>query len=384
MRESVNAAIVAGEEPRAPTRGPGLILRIPGGKARRLIETNGHLTPAGAHFYERTAREPPTAGIDPTAAPTRQGARLLIKLLNGKTSAVRTWDGVQRRWRFTRLGLKYYAESQDSYVVTFPVHAVLIRTNASQFEDNTVLKSTATSLGEIRLKTLMPDAEQLAEVKRLTEEYLAGLPVDDEGRKILIEGGGSQTTMTLDPNRQLEYNREEILIQPDGSLTVSAVLHRPLRAGMPWCFGLRGVCPEAFDETDDGCVPHQLAALLQRTSPGLREGDLDHCFDEIYGGLYGADSEENPYLLERDDGSVERRCWRTAGVTAAMIIRFAEIHYMAAHVLWGGDQDSFICPRRRHNVRVSVDQKRSCLFCARSPDQGGHCKNADDEAKDET
>ena len=77
-------------------------------------------------------------------------------------------------------------------------------------------------------------------------------------------------------------------------------------------------------------MPHQLAALLQRTSPSLREGDLDYCFDEIYGDPYGADSEENPCLLEREDGSVERRGWKEAGVTAAMTMRFAEIHHMAA------------------------------------------------------
>ncbi len=116
---------------------------------------------------------------------------MLIKLLNGKTFAVRIWDGVQRRWRFIRLGLKNYAESQDSNVVTFPVQAVAIRIDVSRFEEDTVLKSTATRLGEIKLRTPMPDAEQLAEVKRLTGAYLAGRPVDDEGRKILIKGGGA-------------------------------------------------------------------------------------------------------------------------------------------------------------------------------------------------
>ena len=104
------------------------------------------------------------------------------------------------------------------------------------------------------------------------------------------------------------------------------MLHRPLRAAKPWCFGLRGVCPEAFNETDNICVPHQLAALLKRTSPGLWEDDLDYCFDEIYGELYGTDSEENPCLLEQEDGTVERHGWKEAGVTAAMIMRFAEMH----------------------------------------------------------
>ena len=108
-------------------------------------------------------------------------------------------------------------------------------------------------------------------------------------------------------------------------MTVSAVLHRPRRAARSWCFGPRGVCPEAFDETD-GCVPYQLAAMLQRTSPGLRASDLDSHFDEIYQQLYGHDDlQENTYLLELEDGTVERRGWKDAGVTAAMVPRFAEL-----------------------------------------------------------
>ena len=93
------------------------------------------------------------------------------------------------------------------------------------------------------------------------------------------------------------------------------------------------MCPEAFDETD-GCVPYQLAAMLQRASPGLRAGDLDSHFDEIYQQLYGRDDlEENPDLLELEDGTVERRGWKEAGVTAAMVLCFAESYNIAAHVL---------------------------------------------------
>jgi hypothetical protein len=136
----------------------------------------------------------------------------------------------------------------------------------------------------IKLPTLMSDEDQLAEVRRQTDAFIAGLPLDDEGRKVIVEGGGSTAHYTLDTSRAIEYNREEIIVNPDGSLTVSAVLHRPLRAARSWCFGMRGVCPEAFDETEGGgsCVPHQLASMLQRTSPGLRAADLDSHFDEIY------------------------------------------------------------------------------------------------------
>ncbi len=102
------------------------------------------------------------------------------------------------------------------------------------------------------------------EVKRLTEQSLTTLPPDDEGRQLLVEGGGSQIHMTLAKTRGMEHDNEEIHIRQDGNMTVCAVLHRPLRAVRPWTFGLRGVCPAAYDESEGGCVLHQLTAVLQK------------------------------------------------------------------------------------------------------------------------
>ena len=76
----------------------------------------------------------------------------------------------------------------------------------------------------------MPDAEQLAEVRRQTAEFLASLDTDDEGETVLIEGGGSEAHITLDKDGEIQYNKETISIQPDGGLMVSAMLRRPLRA----------------------------------------------------------------------------------------------------------------------------------------------------------
>ena len=102
----VRDALAAGEDARAPKRGAGLVLSIPGGQPTRIIDASGRLTPGGRYFYEKREVEPPQAGIDRTAAPTLNGSRLVIKLLNGRTSTVRSWDGIDRRWRFTALGKK--------------------------------------------------------------------------------------------------------------------------------------------------------------------------------------------------------------------------------------------------------------------------------------
>ena len=85
--------------------------------------------------------------------------------------------------------------------------------------------------------------------------------------------------------------------------------------------------------------------MLQRTSPGLRASDLDSHFGEIYQQVYGHDDfEDNPYLLELEDGTVERRGWKEAGVTAAMALRFAEFYNIAAHELWGNTKIASFTP----------------------------------------
>ncbi len=85
----IDAAIAANEEPHAPKGGRGLLLNIPGKRARRLVDIAGKLTPAGTYFYETAAREAPTHGFDAKQEPTRKGSRLHIKMLDGATATAR-------------------------------------------------------------------------------------------------------------------------------------------------------------------------------------------------------------------------------------------------------------------------------------------------------
>jgi hypothetical protein len=70
--------------------------------------------------------------------------------------------------------------------------------------------------------------------------------------------------LTRDAARSVEHHKEEIRIQQDRTLTVSAVLRRSLKAARPCTFGFRGVSPAACDMTVGKCVPHQLTAVLQK------------------------------------------------------------------------------------------------------------------------
>jgi hypothetical protein len=125
-------------------------------------------------------------------------------------------------------------------------------------------------------------------------------------------------------------------VQPEGGVSVSAVMHRPLRGAKPWSFDFRGICPGAYEETKGNCMAHQLGAVLQRTLPletalTMRGGsELEYHFDQIFEELYPLELEYNPYVSD-----AERRSWREVGVTCAMILVFSRMLCISVHILWG-------------------------------------------------
>ena len=88
-----DAAIAAGNVARAPKRGGGLLLDIPASRPRRLVNDDGRLRAEGHYYYETVGQEAPHAGFEWKQEQTRKGPKFQIKLLNGKTSAVRGLRG---------------------------------------------------------------------------------------------------------------------------------------------------------------------------------------------------------------------------------------------------------------------------------------------------
>ena len=120
---------------RAPQqKARGLLLSIPGKRPRRLMDLAGNLTDAGTYYYEKAAREAPTHGFDKKQEPTRRGARVHIKMLDGTTAAAKTWDNINGQWKFTKLGKRFYKDSTDTYLVTFPIHSTLLRNNGTKWK----------------------------------------------------------------------------------------------------------------------------------------------------------------------------------------------------------------------------------------------------------
>jgi hypothetical protein len=58
---------------------------------------------------------------------------------------------------------------------------------------------------------------------------------------------------------------------------------------------------------------------------------MDWLFDEICDKLYSPGAENNQYELEAEDGSMERKGWREAGIATAMVMKFADCHRLSVH-----------------------------------------------------
>ena len=98
----ITAALTAGAEPKAPKGGRGLILRAPGNKHRKLIDTSGNLTSSGKWYYEALGTAAPVLDGWGINEPVKRGNTESIKLTTGGTVRLRSWDPVKGDWVFYR------------------------------------------------------------------------------------------------------------------------------------------------------------------------------------------------------------------------------------------------------------------------------------------
>ena len=131
VKISMDAAIEAGIQPKAPRSGIGLMLKV-GLKNRTLVNKSG-ITPIGKYYYSNIGIEAPKT-FDFQQDAIRRGRSKYIILLDGTQKRVSQWDNIKNEWKFTKLGIKFFAKAVDRYVVEYPVRILLSRINGSIFQ----------------------------------------------------------------------------------------------------------------------------------------------------------------------------------------------------------------------------------------------------------
>ena len=128
---AVTSAISAGSEPYNPKRARGLLLGVPGGRPRRLIDASGALMDIGAFYYDRIGQEAPGLDSFGNAATVRTRNSETVKLVDGRQVLLRTWDPVKLTWKFTQTGRAYYKDKVTRYTVRFPTRELKTHKNDS-------------------------------------------------------------------------------------------------------------------------------------------------------------------------------------------------------------------------------------------------------------
>ena len=76
-KQDLNAAVEAGNAPKASAGGVGLSVAIPGKRASRLlVNRNGQVTAAGSYYFDQSGREAPQNGFDYNQQPVRAGSAM--------------------------------------------------------------------------------------------------------------------------------------------------------------------------------------------------------------------------------------------------------------------------------------------------------------------
>ena len=315
VKSAIDQAIQQGAQPTAPRAGVGLVLRTPTGRYRTLVDKKG-LTSAGKYYYQKTGL--PNPGIfDYNQDAVRKGRSQFIKIMDGSTKKVSTWDPNAREWKHTALGKQFFSKSVDRYTILWPVSIQLTRKNGSIYERIDWLPSTATSLGEIEVPRALTEQAQRAKVASIEAAWRANQEMIGDRRALVV----GYESATLDTSRQIQYNK----LSMGSSGFAEAVMHRNLREGKPWAFhGMEGVSEDAYEQTEGRCVSYQLSKHLKfkgGVAPWSQEKIAEMLWnitEEIYEG-----DEDNP----PEQG---------IGYSAAAITQLCKDLQIPVHIKWNG------------------------------------------------
>ncbi len=254
-RDQILESIAAQNVLHVPRSGLGLILT--NGRRRKVLYNNaGQLTAAGEFYYaQHGAAERPTGNFDFMQQPVRKGRSHMITTLDGTQRAISIFDPVGKVFKPTILGRAFYKHKTVRFTMLLPATVDLVRKNGSVFSrQGDYLPSTGCGLGELEVSAALDETQQRAEAMRLTTAWLDAQP-NISGQVILLAG---YETFRLDREKPVQYNK----ISWNVSGEPTAILHRPLTAGVPWMYPIPGACPESDEDTNETCVPHQLSRYI--------------------------------------------------------------------------------------------------------------------------
>ena len=295
MQAFLQTAFDNGAVPRQTASG-ALIVRS-ANRYRTLVNRDGQQTPAGARWETITNTTLPQEAFDTEQQPQRTGNTEYIRV-RGQDRATRSYDPVSNKWKYTRLGLRFYRNRQVQWVVKVPSKHTGKRSNGQPYSRDAYFPVEAPIALRATLSQAQRDARIRAEVTRL---FPSGLLAEFSEERVMI-----------DNTRPWSIN--EMITEPGAGEPETTVLERPLgmKPSVSTLLFPEHLCEAAWDSTPDRlCVARQIAAL--RSQP----------FEEV--------------CCELDQVATElgEEEWRLHGATSKLIFAYAKRNELGACCLHG-------------------------------------------------
>ena len=332
QEKAVDEAINSGNVPKPNKRTTGrIMLPLQGKKYVTLVGNDGRATKIGQYYYKKVGQSPPKSGFDSKQKTIKKGGSEYIKMYGSdKPRLVRAWNPGQGDFRYTQLGRAYFADGHQEVLASIPV-LIKGHNKRTQLEYERKGNLWHTTLGiELKLPITLSRSDMERRIKETVLKALPDGPIfQDSDESYRVDSGGRWTysTLTTQPGE-------------GGKLVIDATLDRPLQASAPlrydFFYDSEGMMPEAFEDSNVNCVVKQLSIQTEIPIAEI-EGD----FDDIFEQLPSANKE-----------SYDDRHWRELGVSAKMLLTWAEKRQVRASILWGARHiQSFVPTCRPHRIK---------------------------------
>ena len=318
-------------QPKFVDRSGRLILKS--GRSWITLAKDKKLTKGGKYFYEKTGKDPPPLGFDLEQTLKREKNKEYINV-NGKRRLARSYDATTDTMKYTKMGVSFFKARGETteYMVHIPVTIKgKNRKTGSAYERRGHLPHQALDMGQLKVPIYLSKEEQIEKVKQMILDNIdkeSVLEVSDE--KYAYDAQGAWRISTLITRAQ------------EDSIDESVILNRPLQGTVknyshffkPWNFS-----PEAFEETEQNCVIHQLSRQL-----GFCEEEIGERMTKIQAKLYSQNSE------------VYKGCsWQEKGITAFMLLEYAKEIGFSCHLLWGAKLiQSYVPENKIGNISAAI------------------------------
>jgi hypothetical protein len=300
IKSEIEDAVAAGLKPLTSTRG-GIRLPLGNGKHILLINSSGKETPAGEFYYATHEEKRPRGPFDQTQQLIQRKNKDYIKVLGStRPKLVRTYNEGSKKYTFTRLGERFFADRHVRYNVQVPLSITApLSSDPTPYtacNRSTMVASAMSGMPPLTVDDRLTPAEKKRAIIKIVTDHIESIirrRIADGASEPYLLRADSKQKWYYDPRGEMELMPENVVTRTGASSVESSTVRASASStvfraadvrpglhpvididqlevslnGIRMNFGEEildpaPVCTEAFEESDDNCVLTQLCAVF--------------------------------------------------------------------------------------------------------------------------